>query len=350
MKGVIESMSKKRLFLLGIIVLAACMASVLYASGTWNILLERDPEIRDYFAITFVSPKEGWVAGDAPLDMDSPGYIGHTKDGGKSWEKAEVRIDKTLSDIYFVDKKNGWAVGDAGMIVGTNDGGKCWNIQASKVDNWLYGVHFVNAKTGYAVGKGETVLQTKNGKSWKLLRGGEIPSGVGDEPEGVFYAVHFIDELTGWAAGIFVDPTADTQNSTIKKTTDGGQTWVDQPTNTEISLRDIFFVDASNGWAVGDDGLVLHTTNGGDTWKIQASGTEEKLLSVSFADKNVGWAVGGDTGVSVIIHTTDGGETWEMQPIEHTRISKVPANGVCVLDADKVWVTGNNGFVASYSK
>jgi photosystem II stability/assembly factor-like uncharacterized protein len=125
---------------------------------------------------------------------------------------------------------------------------------------------------------------------------------------------------------------------------------MDQPTNIPDILEDIFFVDANNGWAVGENGIVLHTTNGGNSWDIQTSGTEEKLLSVSFADSAVGWTAGGGLGVSVILHTADGGSTWEAQTIDDPIISKVPANGIFVLDANNVWVTGNNGFVVSSSK
>ena len=346
-------MCKKRLVLLGVIVsTVVCATSVLYAGGKWNILQQMDLEdVRDYNGVAFVSSKEGWVAGVSALDMDSPGYIGHTKDGGKTWEKAEIPINQMLTDIYFFDKKNGWAVGQEGMIVGTKDGGKRWDVQTSKVGNWLKGVNFVSPKVGYAVGMSETIVQTKNGgKQWSLLRGGEVAAAVGDAETIVLNAVQFIDESTGWVTGVRISPETGGQDGLVQKTTDGGQTWADQPTNIPDILEDIFFTDADNGWAVGENGVVLHTTNGGDTWDIQKSGTEEKLLSVSFADNAVGWAVGGGLGVSVILHTTDGGETWETQTIDDSIISKVPANGVFVLDAKNVWVTGNNGFVVSSSK
>ena len=346
-------MLTKRVVLLGAIALAAILVTtILHAGGNWDVLQQIDQEdIRDYNGITFISPKEGWVAGVSALDMESPGYIGHTTNGGKTWEKAEVPINQMLNDIYFFDKKNGWAVGQEGMIVGTTDGGKRWDIQTSKVGNWLKGVHFVSPKIGYAVGMNETVVKTSNGgRQWNVLRGGEVASAVGDEETVVLNAVQFIDESTGWVTGVRISPESGGQDGLVQKTTDDGQTWMDQPTNIQDILEDIFFVDANNGWAVGENGIVLHTTNGGDSWDIQTSGTEEKLLSVSFADSAVGWAAGGGLGVSVILHTTDGGATWETQTIDDPIISTVPANGIFVLDANNVWVTGNNGFVVSSSK
>jgi photosystem II stability/assembly factor-like uncharacterized protein len=346
-------MLKKRVVLLGLILLATVLVTIVpHASGQWNILQQMDMEdVRDYNGVAFISPDEGWVVGISALDMDSPGYIGHTRDGGKTWQKVEEPINQMLNDIFFFDKKHGWAVGQEGMIVGTTNGGKRWDVQTSKVGNWLKGVYFVSPTVGFAVGMNETIVQTGNGgKQWSILRGGEVAAAVGDEETVVYNAVQFIDESTGWVTGVRISPETGGQDGLVQKTTDGGKTWVDQPTNIPDILEDICFVDANNGWAVGENGIVLHTTNGGNTWDIQTSGTEEKLLSVSFADSAVGWAAGGGLGVSIIIHTTDGGATWATQIVDDPIISKVPANGVFVLDANNVWVTGNNGFVMSSSK
>ena len=245
-------MYRQKLFRIGIIttLAALCITGTLYAAGSWNILQKQDPEIRDYFAITFISSEEGWAVGDSLFDMDNPGFIGHTRDGGKTWEKAEIDISQRLGDIFFFDKKNGWAIGKNGMIVGTNDGGKKWEIQTSKVGNWLYGVHFPTEKIGYAVGMSETIVQTTNGgKTWKVLRGGEGGGAVGDDDTSVFNAAYFFDESTGWVAGVKLSPSTGGQDGLIQKTTDGGKNWVDQPTNIEDIIKDIWFVNASTGWA-----------------------------------------------------------------------------------------------------
>jgi photosystem II stability/assembly factor-like uncharacterized protein len=46
------------------------------------------------------------------------------------------------------------------------------------------------------------------------------------------------------------------------------------------------------GWAVGQDGTILHTEDGGTIWQKQASGTKEILWSVAFPTPRSGWAVG----------------------------------------------------------
>jgi hypothetical protein len=49
-------------------------------------------------------------------------------------------------------------------------------------------------------------------------------------------------------------------------TSDGGTNWAIRPTGTSQNLKRLFFTDALTGWAVGDDGTILHTTNGGLTF------------------------------------------------------------------------------------
>ena len=327
--------------LTGIMLLAtlSILGTVLPALGNWNVLQERDPEVRDYMSIAFTGKSTGWVVGAASFeDFENPGFIGYTMDGGKSWQKSEIKIPADLAEVYFLDDKHGWAVGANGTIVGT-DNGRDWEMQTSKVGNGLKGIYFVNKEVGYAVGESDTILSTKNaGRSWKVLQGGQLGA-VGDDDANMYNAIQFLDEQTGWVAGVRVSPSTQGQHALIQKTTDGAQTWVTQATNREDILEDIFFLDASMGWAVGENGVILHTTDGGESWKPQDSGTEETLRSVGFADEKNGWAVGGDFGVGAILRTSDGGETWELEG------SKEKLVKVFVLDGKNVWVASSTGAI-----
>ena len=169
-------------------------------------------------------------------------------------------------------------------------------------------------------------------------KGGQLGA-VGDDDANMYSAIQFLDEETGWIAGVRVSPTTKSQFALIQKTTDGGQNWVTQATGKEDILEDIFFLDASMGWAVGENGVILHTNDGGETWKEQASGTQETLRSVGFADEKNGWAVGGDFGVGAILHTSDGGKTWELKD------SKEKIVKVFVLDGQNVWVASSTGAI-----
>ena len=60
--------------------------------------------------------------------------------------------------------------------------------------------------------------------------------------------------------------------------------WIPSELTGVDTLRDADFISATDGWAVGDNGTVIHTTDGGDTWSAQTSNTTNDLYGV--------WAVG----------------------------------------------------------
>lgn len=74
-------------------------------------------------------------------------------------------------------------------------------------------------------------------------------------------------------------------------------------------LTSVSFVDAHRGWAVGHAGVILHTSDGGETWALQRSDTsiDQPLFSVLFLDSHHGLAVG---LWSLMLETDDGGHTW----------------------------------------
>ena len=52
----------------------------------------------------------------------------------KSW-----RQESTLRDIHMIDNRQGWAVGDHGVILKTTDGGQRWNADADvnrAIEDW----------------------------------------------------------------------------------------------------------------------------------------------------------------------------------------------------------------------
>ncbi len=119
--------------------------------------------------------------------------------------------------------------------------------------------------------------------------------------------LHFLDNQQGWAAG---------EQGIILKTIDGGESWVEQVSNIDDSIIDIFMLNANFGWALANfyptendttyGTIMLKTSNGGDTWEQEVF-PEEFLYTVVFFDSLRGW-LGGDFGT--ILGTTDGGSTW----------------------------------------
>src|SRR5262249_39161874 len=80
----------------------------------------------------------------------------------------------------------------------------------------------------------------------------------------------------------------------------------------DAPLRAVQMVDDKEGWAVGDEGVVLHTIDGGKCWERQPTGVRASLRSLCFLSPFVGWVAGreelpqgGSTGV--LLCTKEGG-------------------------------------------
>jgi len=127
--------------------------------------------------------------------------------------------------------------------------------------------------------------------------------------------------------------------NTAFKTTNAGLAW---STSTGISgnITDLSFVDANNGYAVGETGLVFKTSNGGAAWVQAGASLSASLSSVSFIDNNNGFAVG--LMNHTLYKTTNGGTNWTQVVLTNIdRISRIN-----MLSLTTGYICGNNGTFA----
>ncbi len=116
------------------------------------------------------------------------------------------------------------------------------------------------------------------------------------------------------------------------------------PALDDAQLADVTFVDAQQGWAVGDRGAIWHTADGGHRWQLQASTVDCRLSSVRFLDARHGWAAGGlvkpytQVTAGVLLETRDGGEHWQLD-----RNLLLPAlSEIKFFDAHHGWAIGQS--------
>ena len=139
--------------------------------------------------------------------------------------------------------------------------------------------------------------------------------------------VDFVSANVGWAVG---EPHWDQARKeyavTIIKTIDGGVTWSAQSADIAETLRNVDFVDANNGWAVGTNGAILHTGDGGEHWARQTAGSTDEFRGVAFLNATQGWATSfhgthndysgtADDWRGTIWYTSNGGATWQAQTL-----------------------------------
>ena len=140
--------------------------------------------------------------------------------------------------------------------------------------------------------------------------------------------VYFIDATTGWTVGQF---------GTILKTTDGGDTWSPQISGTAQQLNSVRFVNSTIGYASGNTGTILKTMDGGDTWTAQTSGTTEHLFDMSFADSSTGYIAKNPSLNSFVLKTTNGGTDW------------VSITGPFAASTSAFFLNGSTGYVTGLS-
>jgi photosystem II stability/assembly factor-like uncharacterized protein len=109
------------------------------------------------------------------------GVVLLSDDDGKSFRQAkQVPVDCTLTALSFVDERQGWAAGHAGVVLHTEDGGETWALQRSEpqVDRPLFAIHFFDARRGVAVGLWSLILVTDDGGAhWQAVQP-PVPEGA----------------------------------------------------------------------------------------------------------------------------------------------------------------------------
>ena len=245
----------RRIFLYMLLAIVAGVFQQSWSQGIWQNPL---PLGNDLYQVFFTNPLRGWCVG-------STGVVIRTTDGGATWNIQESNAEKDLYSIYFVDDLHGWAAGD-GVIVATSDGGDHWVLQTSDLNVHLQSIFFIDTMHGWTCGDG-TVLRTMDGgQTWIS----HVP-GLTVE----LWSVVFTNSTSGWLAG----------TNSLFKTIDGGQTWIDVTGHgllPKALFYKIAFVSPQIGWLVGTKGwgiqqpnsvnlagFIWKTTDGGDTWKVQ---------------------------------------------------------------------------------
>jgi photosystem II stability/assembly factor-like uncharacterized protein len=255
------------------------------------------------FGISMPTAMVGYAVGSGGTRPDP--MITKTLDGGATWAASVIPGGLTgsrLEGVSFNHPDTGTAVGQFAQIYRTEDGGLSWLPQTAPPTSVHYqDVSFADGSNGVAVGAsitgtGGVIVRTTDGGAtpWSALAG---------TSQGLF-GVHMLTATEGWAVG---------SQGTILHSTDGTN-WIPQPAPIGAGdLNDVFFLDATNGWAAGKIAgfgpAVIVTTDGGATWNFtttQPPGTQT-LLGVSFSDTMTGVVVGWGGN---IFRTTDGGASW----------------------------------------
>jgi photosystem II stability/assembly factor-like uncharacterized protein len=229
------------------------------------------------------------------------------------WIRVPSPTTKWLFKCTFPDSLNGWAVGDSGVIIHTSDGGANWQLQNSHVDYFISDLFFLNKRLGWAIANdfffnGTTILKTTNsGVNWTVSRYPDTTK--------VLYTIYYLDSLNGFLGGY---------QGVVLRTSDGGNSWsemdVDSGTVSYFPIEKFAFFNPQYGLACGGimdvSGVIWISTNFGSSWKSSPVGPEP-LYDILWRDSLRTFSCGGDYefGGSFLKSYT-GGEVWDYNYLE----------------------------------
>lgn len=214
--------------------------------------------------VQFVNDKVGWL-------LQADGQLFKSVDSGATWDGGQAI---GLYRIQFADDRRGWGSLRSGGTVLTRDGGQTWT-PVTAPNGWpsTGSLYFGAGSQLLAYGTG-LASSTDDGRSWTILRAYE------NSPYADTFKLQYPEGKTLWI----------NRRGALQRSDDGGATWATLANPDHIN--DFAFADALHGWAVGRDGVVKATTDGGKTWVQQPSGTRRELMTLVIVDSKTAWILG----------------------------------------------------------
>ncbi|MDZ8118139.1 hypothetical protein [Pontiella agarivorans] len=327
MKGGVDSLKFRRVFLLGLVGLMFPAFSAVPRAERWrwsnpaphgNNILDMTAEVQvgDGGAIHVLQPDGRW----APVNTGRDEYLRSTavldgrilvtgesglilwSDDGSDFQTSELSPDDSADWFEGVcaSGTRAVAVGDYGAVYTSLDGMQ-WTASDSGTDEWLRGVAF-GGNAFVAVGENGTVLKSNTAAgTWNSQTGGTAEHlnrvrYLEDSSGGTFYAVG---------------------NSGVLLQSPDGAVWTALDSGTTNDLYDIAL--NNSGLLVVGDQEVLLSSNGGSSWvdqtALSTNGAPDWTYLSAYGKGNA-WRAGGRTGLLVEGGVSQGetSTAWTLSP------------------------------------
>jgi photosystem II stability/assembly factor-like uncharacterized protein len=269
----------------------------------------------------------GYAAGDF-------GTLLRTTDGGSTWSGL---LSGTFTDLATVQAIDGDSLFAGGGCVArrSDDGGATFRRVAftsveSTCTEPLAGAWFVSEQIGFLALADGTIYRTDNNGD-TFARKTPLPGAAPANGQPTRIELRFLTDQIGLGA---------TSDGKIYRTTDGANSWT-VVNDTNRAVRSFTFVDASNGFAVGDGSLFLATKDGGATWTAKDLGgiPATNLRSIRCASATL-CVMTTDAGTA-LVRTDDGGATAKL-----ITPSPDPIHAIGFASATRLVAAGDTGATA----
>lgn len=251
---------------------------------SWRSIYDFDQ--KGVFTLTHYSDRLVWVVGS---DENNKPFILNSRDKGKNWQKViinEKSLDKinekftTFYDICFDQSGKSWIVGDGGILETSIEEQNLSVINLFFTKETLFSVSCNNTGEVWAVGEESAIFHFQNG--WTR-----------EEIDKKYIFEKIISEGTDiWILGGNNLPVKDTiPLGILLRSQDNGRTWEDKTPDNSGILYDLYLKDGK-GWLVGAKGSIYQSSDNGNSWIKSESPTKDDLRDIFFLDSSNGWISG----------------------------------------------------------
>ncbi len=335
-----------------------------FISGAWSGPVSPGTTANNLFSIFMISSTEGWAFG-------ALGTILHYFGG--AWTALPSTLVPTspvasfnFNSGYFNSANDGWAVGTDGVVLHF-DGANFGTVTSPTISNFT-SISFgppltgpINANDGWAVGNASSTTEPTiyhwNGFAWT--------KGIAIGTTNNLNSVFMLNTGDAWSVGGGPNPTATCSAlicPVILHFTGGSWNTITPPSGT-YTLRSVFMVSSTEGWAVGElvntpnpTAIILHytVTGGVGTWAIFPAPTSPQpipaLNSVFMLSQTEGWAVGDNA--TILHYTVTGGTgSWNKVTVSGSPTLSTDANltSIFMLSPTIGWAVGGIRQIGSFS-
>lgn len=303
---------------------AACSGGIILKTTNgglnWSAYDTEDPY---YFtSVFFTSENTGYVCGFQSFFK--------TSNGGLTWTRLQVSEEEmfeyNFEDCYFTDDNTGYLVTDQGQVFSTINGGLSWNMSIPDDDKMISAIDITaNGKIFVGNMSGKIFKSEDNSESWTCMTSSYTNQFIN--------SIAFINSEDGIAVG---------NQGVLMKTYNGGCAWDVLNWGTNINLTDIIYLTDEKIIVSTSAGTVYISENEGDNWTSYTVMSNFSIKKMYFVNDTTGWAVG-YSGTGTVCKTTDGGYSWTQQTIN----SESYLTGVVFTSLQAGYITSSNKIFAT---
>lgn len=246
---------------------AAFPPTILRWNGAaWSVVTPTGVALGDTLQdVHMLSPTEGWAVGGGPY-TGFPRHSTILKWDGTLWTSVPsgAPTNSSLMAVHMLSPTEGWAVGfgdwDGHLPLILRWNGAAWSMVTSPAGiAGLFDLYMLSPTDGWAVGfaasDGQATIIHWDGTQWRRVPGPVIGASTGH-----LTAIKMINAADGWAVGRDLSSPS-TPRSLI--THWDGVTWnvvatLPVPPTLSVQLDGLFMTGPLDGWAVGEQGIILH--------------------------------------------------------------------------------------------